>query len=127
MSGAVGHFNLRRPCKHCPFRTDVPGFLSFERALEIIDMLVRQDGTFACHETTVESEHDDGEMVVTEKSEHCAGATIMLEHMERPNQMMRIAERLGWYDRRKLDMNAPVFKHGRDFIRHHGDSDRRHK
>ncbi len=125
MSGAVGRFNLRRPCAHCPFRTDRPGFLRRESAATIIDMLVRKDGTFACHETTVSSERDDGEMVVTDKSEHCAGATIMLEHMERPNQMMRICERLRMYDRTKLDMKAPVFKHGRDFIRHHTEGDKR--
>lgn len=29
---------------------------------------------------------------------HCAGAMIVLEHEERPNQIMRIAERLGFYD-----------------------------
>ena len=42
-------------------------------------------------------------------AEHCAGALIFLEAQEQPNQMMRIAERLGLYDRRKLDMESPVF------------------
>ena len=40
---------------------------------------------------------------------HCAGALILLEKLNLPSQMMRIAERLGMYDRRKLDMLAPVF------------------
>ncbi|HEX5095208.1 MAG TPA: hypothetical protein VFX21_04315, partial [Acidimicrobiia bacterium] len=82
---------------------------------------VRQQATFACHKTTVAVEMEDGEeeMTVTDKSEHCAGAMIMLEHMGRPNQMMRIAERLGFYEPTKLDMAAPVYKHGRDFIRAH--------
>lgn len=39
---------------------------------------------------------------------HCAGALIFLEKRNRPNQMMRIAERTGSYDRRTLDMKAPV-------------------
>lgn len=30
--------------------------------------------------------------------------------MEQPNQMMRICERVGVYDRRKLDMDSPIFE-----------------
>lgn len=39
---------------------------------------------------------------------HCAGALIFLEKRYRPNQLMRISERLGMYDRTKLDMKAKV-------------------
>jgi hypothetical protein len=39
---------------------------------------------------------------------HCAGAMIVLEHEDRPNQIMRIAERLGFYDRTALVMDSPV-------------------
>jgi hypothetical protein len=90
--------------------------LTPERAEEIFEGLTTMQGTFACHKTTKSSKYDDSEMVATEKSEHCAGALIMLEHMELPNQLMRIAERLGHYDRAKLDMDAPVFTDGEDFI-----------
>jgi hypothetical protein len=45
----------------------------------------------------------------TEKSQHCAGALILLEKLEQPTNSMRVAERLGMYDRRELDMDAPVF------------------
>ena len=41
----------------------------------------------------------------------------MLEHNQEPNQMMRIMERLGFYDRTKLDMDAPVFKSYDEFVR----------
>ena len=40
----------------------------------------------------------------------------MLEHSQAPSQMMRGAERLGLYDCRKLDMDAPVFKTLQAFI-----------
>lgn len=73
-------------------------------------------GTFACHKTTKPSEYDDHEMVTTDKSEHCAGVLILLEKIEQPNQMMRIAERLGMYDRTKLEMDSPVFDDPDDFI-----------
>lgn len=33
----------------------------------------------------------------------------MLEKMQQPHQMMRIAERLGMYDHTKLNMSAPVY------------------
>lgn len=102
------NFDLKRPCKDCPFRTDVIPYLRPSRAREITDSLIRQQGTFSCHKTN-DFGGDDGEAIETSKTQHCAGATIMLEKLGRPNQLMRIAERLGVYDRKKLDMAAPVY------------------
>jgi hypothetical protein len=101
-------FDLITPCKDCPFRTDVAPYLTAERVYEIGDACERRQETFACHKTV---EYDDeGEPVRTQKEQHCAGALIMLERLETPNQMMRIAERFGAYDRTKLRMDAPVFE-----------------
>ena len=96
-------FNLTAPCKDCPFRTDIPsqeGWLGYERAEGISDAILDMDGTFTCHKTThlADREH-----------QHCAGALIMCEANDKPNQMMRIAERLGFYDRTKVKMDSPVF------------------
>lgn len=52
----------------------------------------------------------------TGDEQHCAGALILLEKLDRPSQMMRISERIGMYDRRKLDMDAPVFDTFRKMI-----------
>lgn len=101
-------FNLKRPCKDCPFRTDITFYLWTKRVEEICDSITEGDGTFACHKTT--SINDEGETAVTSSSQHCAGALIMLEKNDQPNQMMRIMERLGKYDRRLLDMESPVFE-----------------
>lgn len=111
-------YTLIRPCQHCPFRTDIHAFLTAARAAEISEAITEQQGTFACHETTVDVEDEEGlgDRAVTDDSQHCAGALILLEKLERPNQMMRIAERLGLYDRRKLDMNSPVFDSVQEFI-----------
>lgn len=112
-------YDLKKPCAKCPFRTDCPkGWLGKRRAQQIASSIVEQQGTFACHETT---EHDDdtGEHVRTEGEQHCAGALIMLERIGRPNQMMRLCERLGMYDRTKLDMDAPVFDTPTQFVKHH--------
>lgn len=70
--------------------------------------MIREQRTFSCHK--LNEPGDDGEMHETANSQHCAGALIFLERLNRPNQMMRIAERFGMYDRTKLDMDAPVFR-----------------
>jgi hypothetical protein len=111
-------FDLKKPCANCPFRNDRPdqeGWLGEERAADIIDAITRLQGTFSCHKTN--GHDDEGEAIVNENSQHCAGALIMLEHNQEPNQMMRIMERLGFYDRTKLDMDAPVFKSYDEFVR----------
>ena len=42
------------------------------------------DGTFTCHKTT---------HLRDSEQQHCAGALIMCEANDKPNQLMRIAER----------------------------------
>lgn len=100
-------FTLTKPCKDCPFRTDNGFILRNDRVEEICESLEVFQQSFPCHKTT--QHDDDGETIPQDGEIHCAGALIMLEHMQAPNQMMRIAERLGMYDRRTLDMEAPVF------------------
>lgn len=110
-------FTLRRPCADCPFRTDCrPKWLGRKRANEIATSITAHQKTFSCHKT---NDFESGEVQETEASQHCAGALIMLEKLNQPNQMMRIAERLRLYDRHKLDMAAPVFDTAKQFIKHH--------
>jgi len=113
----VADYNLKRPCKNCPFRTDVPGYLTRARAQEIAESIAN-GAEFPCHETTVYDEETD-DMREGPKSQNCAGSLIMQEHQEAPNQIMRIAERTGHYDAEKLDMSAPVAKSAFAFIDHH--------
>ena len=103
-------YTLPRPCKNCPFRSDIKGYLTKARVRQIIDGITRQQSTFSCHKTNEFETGDDGwtETVETANSHHCAGALIFLERLDQPNQMMRIAERIGLYNRRKLDMDSPV-------------------
>lgn len=108
--------DLRAACKECPFRTD-QHYLSAERAEEISSVLLEGDGTFSCHKTLVEDE--DGETVHGSKTQHCAGAMIFLMHQEMPNQLMRIALRMGWVKPEELDMDGPIYKTRMDFIRGH--------
>lgn len=102
------NYNATRPCDNCPFRTDIEPYLTKARAREIVAALDR--GTFSCHKTTGVCGQKPA------KETHCTSALIMLEHINRPSQMMRIAERLGMYDRTKLDMEAPVYRSPREWI-----------
>lgn len=101
-------YSLKTPCDNCPFRTDVKPYVHPRRAAGIVG------NAFACHKTTT---HDyAGEHVETEKEQHCAGSLIFHEHLDRPHQMMRIMERIGQYDRSKLDMAAPVYRDLEDLL-----------
>lgn len=99
------NYDRKTPCDNCPFRSDKSFALRDGRVREIEESLVR--GEFPCHKTTTYDE--DGDLHATAKSQHCAGALILLEKLNQPSQMMRISERVGMYDRSKLDMGAPVY------------------
>lgn len=98
-------YRMTTPCPECPFRNDIPAYLRAERVREIARSLERAE--FPCHKTT--TTNDEGEHVRTDNETHCAGALILLEKIDRPSQMMRIARQLKIYDPAKLDMSAPVF------------------
>lgn len=93
------NYNLTTPCDQCPFLKG-HGF-TWRRLHE------HASGEFPCHKMC--KVDDEGNFVARgAKTSHCAGALIFLEKQNAPHQMMRICERLGAYDRTKLDMKAPV-------------------
>lgn len=99
---------LKRPCANCPFRTDVAPYLRPERITEIERSVIREQQDFPCHKTVDYSDGNEGRWE-RNRTTRCAGMTILCEKLERPTQMMRIDERLGFYDRTLMDMEAPVF------------------
>lgn len=97
------HFDLKKPCDNCPFLRKGGIRLHRQRVLDIANgMLDSQGITFPCHKTTVDSENEDGDLVPTAKSQHCAGALIFAEKNNTATQMMRIMERLRGYDAKAL-------------------------
>lgn len=94
------NYGMKTPCDECPFLND-SGF-DQDRLEELCS------GEFPCHKAC--DLNDEGQFVAkpSGKTPHCAGALIYLEKDDAPHQMMRIAERLGMYDRTKLDMDADV-------------------
>ena len=102
------------PCGSCPFRTDRPSYLTKSRAREIIATM-KHDQDFKCHKT-LDYDTEDGEGQNTERTAICAGFAVIAETAGTPTQMMRIAERMGMYDKGNLNMDAPVYKTARAFI-----------
>lgn len=95
-------FGLSEPCVDCPFLRDRVFPLHPGRAASILHELIQQDGHFYCHKTVDYSEEysaEDDDVVErhipTAKTMHCAGAMILLKKLNMPNQMMRIAGRIG--------------------------------
>lgn len=88
-------FNLKQPCVECPF---VKGSmtnqsLSENRMKDIVNDILVKDLSFQCHKTIKLS---------LDKHEHCAGAILYLERENKPNQIMRIAERIGRYNKTEM-------------------------
>ena len=125
MSTDLSRFRLKRPCAHCPFRTDGTAirFAARERAVEIEEQAYRQG--FPCHETADCEEDpvtgDDG-FVFGEDTSYCIGYVIMRLKSEGGDGtpwpaignddelLTALAEHLGdWW-------NAPVFASEDDFF-----------
>jgi hypothetical protein len=114
--------NLSRPCKTCPFRTDVPPYLHRARVLEIADSIMNRQESFPCHKTVnydsmVEDEYGDEVIRDRDGESQCAGAEIFLAHQGKSTQLGRIMERLG--QAAVLDMEAPVCKSVKELIAVH--------
>jgi hypothetical protein len=115
-------FDLKRPCLHCPFRTDRPGYLTAARAAEIIDSLTRDDWSwFGCHETTIPGEDEEGFSTreCGNGTQQCAGSLILLRKLNWLNVPSRIAIATGALDLGALDMSAPVVDTPEEFVTHH--------
>lgn len=123
MKGKNEPFGLIKPCGNCPFLKDKKKAINLrpERVPGIIeDLLSGHSGGFACHKTLngeeVDDDSEDGAHYVPGGGEmQCAGALIVLEKLNRPTGNMKIAERLGMYDRHKLEPYYDlVIDYGRD-------------
>ncbi len=91
-------FDLRRPCKDCPFRKDNGGNfqLGEMRVREITDAVA-----FQCHKTVV---YGDGKNFDRgDNPQQCAGLMALLHKEGRPNAIMQVAKRLNCFDASVID------------------------
>jgi hypothetical protein len=110
-------FKLKRPCKNCPFRSDIEPFITPGRAVEIAESIVRGDSFFPCHKTidySTEECDENGTPLpykLQQENNFCAGALILYEKCgSGANRNMRIGQLFGLYDPKKLDMTSPVYE-----------------
>ena len=104
-------YDLKKPCDNCPFLRTGGVRLTAQRIEEIAGGILGWNGkTFACHKTTIDVEDDEGLGARGDGPEtrHCAGALIFAEKNQGSTQLMRIAERLGRYNRQELMGNPAV-------------------
>lgn len=99
-------FDLKAPCVNCPFRIG-QGEL-FGLAPDRITEIVRAPA-FQCHKTVDYDVEDDEAPGAGNKPQQCAGLMAVLHREGRPNQIMRIAERLGALDPDQLDPRGEAY------------------
>jgi hypothetical protein len=111
-------FDLTRPCGDCPFRSDKQFGLLPERVRGILGGGKGKSWwpacSFPCHKTII---YGDGDAVIPETAQQCAGVMAILHRENRPNDAMQIAERLGLWDPSKLDPDAPFYPSTRAAIK----------
>ena len=85
-------FKLKKPCKRCPFRKGQGELfnLGTDRCLEIFN-----SDAFQCHETVDYGHFEDERLRQGKNPQQCAGVMSLLHRANLPNQIMRVAERLG--------------------------------
>jgi len=114
-------YDLKTPCKHCPFRSDETRitFACRERAEEIEESAYRNG--FPCHRSAgFDDDEDHGGYVATKTSQHCVGYIIMQINEGGSgspwpgiNNDEDLLERL----ERRVDMKAPVFESSDAFFK----------
>lgn len=95
MRRVASDFSMTKPCDNCPFRIKGGIRIHPERVKEI----ATGDHTFECHKSA-HAEHKPKHGL------HCAGFLIFRERTNTSTNAMRMAERLGLYDRSKLDLTS---------------------
>lgn len=81
----INKVKVKKPCNNCPFRKEGGIKLTAIRAQEIIDSLIFDKESFACHKT-----------IYTDNPPHlhCAGALSLLASIEEDNTFMQLSQRV---------------------------------
>jgi hypothetical protein len=110
------HFDMKSPCNNCPFRTDVVPYIN--RSAEIAAALEHK--TFECHKTVFADQLRDAQgRFIKKHHSHCAGALIIMEKMQWWGDMQQIAFRLGLYDPKGMNLDAPVYDSFEEWVAAH--------
>ena len=96
-------FALKRPCKDCPFRRDVRGYLGRGRVESIIEG--HQEGVpFFCHATTTTTGHK----TTDRRARYCAGYQLMALALDHLPMTSRLGLAYGLWSPAELARDVPV-------------------
>lgn len=122
------NFNLKRPCKNCPYRKDcLPGWLGRARADELAADVILGDKTFACHKTVNyakwDEQEDPDEYQHDGTEQFCAGALILEKKANwGGNFSIRLGRMFGGFQYENLKGEDLIFDSVAAFIEHHSNS-----
>jgi hypothetical protein len=104
-------FNMKKPCKDCPFRKDGTMLKSLgeKRVGGILEGVVNGDDFFSCHKTV---DYDNEDHKLTEKNNFCAGALIAIDKADATyrNRNTRIAVMMGIYNPEEMQDKESVIE-----------------
>jgi len=108
------HYEMRTPCDDCPFLKAGHGAIHLRRGRRAEIAKGLEITPFSCHKTVAYSQATNPGK--TERSAHCAGALIYMRKTGRMSVVSGLAQALGFYDDRQLDMSAPVVDTLEEFL-----------
>lgn len=94
-------FDVKQPCKDCPFRkdADMRHSLGPDRMKEIVSNLLDDDNkTFTCHKTI---DYDNRQN--KDQEQMCMGSMVFLHKIGRPTISQRLAYAWGHLDPREVE------------------------
>src|SRR5262252_7989737 len=71
--------------------------------------------SFPCHKTIIYE--DDDTITIPDSAQQCAGVMAILHRINRPNDMMQLAERFKLWSPKSLDPKAPFYSSVEDAVR----------
>lgn len=102
------NFDLKTPCKDCPFRPSVQFSLAPGRRRDIAESLKDDHNVFPCHKTAHRHKKN---------RQHCAGAMLLLFKEGRTNIMMRIAMMRGKLNPEQMKPTDDIYPTLDDFAK----------
>lgn len=97
-------FDLKQPCKTCPFRLSEPS--SPKEQAMVWAGIFKVDHSMTCHDTIIRDA--DGNTIPHAKEQHCAGAMLVLEACGKRNNVMQMAVESGAYRPENLQQTTDL-------------------
>ena len=96
-------FRQKQPCRDCPFLKQGGVRHGIKAVLDYASYFVLEPPvTFPCHETRYQGQDNSTMQPWRAGQTICAGGLIFAEKVKRPNTLLRLAAKVGWYKPEEL-------------------------